>query len=323
MRASLDIIIVNWNTGTQLQECLESITASGLSSLDIQRVVVVDNASTDGIDIQLDTHRLPLVLIRNNTNRGFAAACNQGASGSHAQFLLFLNPDTRIAPDTLEKAVDQLQCLAEQDVGILSVALHRVDGSLACTCARFPTLPIILCEMLGLSRLFPELFPGHFMTRRDPATSGVVDQVIGAFFLVHRNLFEELAGFDERFFVYYEEVDFAKRAREKGRLCFYFAGAAAVHEGGGSSRQAGSNRLFYLLRSRLLYCRKHLGWTRAAVLTLATLIVEPWVRLTSDILRCQWNTAAHNVLAAGKLWLTAPKLLLASAERQPREQPDD
>ena len=100
---SVHVVIVNWNAGTQLQECLQSFAAVAADDVTLWRVSVVDNASTDGsCDALVAAASLPLALIRNAENRGFGAACNQGAAGSDADYLLFLNPDTRLMPGNLE-----------------------------------------------------------------------------------------------------------------------------------------------------------------------------------------------------------------------------
>ena len=96
-RASVHVVIVNWNSGAQLRECLQSFDAVAADDLAVVRVTVVDNASTDGSAENLHSNA-PLVVIRNENNRGFAAACNQGAADSDAEYLLFLNPDTRLMP---------------------------------------------------------------------------------------------------------------------------------------------------------------------------------------------------------------------------------
>src|SRR5207244_1137292 len=104
MVSSVDIVIVNWNAGPLLRQCVESIVDVSQSDL-VPRTVVVDNASTDGSAHTLDDIQLPLTLLRNERNLGFAAACNQGAKGSTAPYLLFLNPDTRLATGALAGSV--------------------------------------------------------------------------------------------------------------------------------------------------------------------------------------------------------------------------
>ncbi len=103
---------------------------------------------------------------------------------------------------------------------------------------------------------------------------------MGAFFLVRRSLFEALGGFDERFFVYFEEVDLTVRARAMGWRTFYLSDARVYHKGGGTTDRVKAVRLFYSLRSRILYAYKHFGWWTGSALTVGTLVLEPFTRLT-------------------------------------------
>ncbi len=105
---TVSIIIVNWNSGGQLGKCLASIAATANDAYRIERIVVVDNASKDGSADGIEKRDLRVCVIRNPANRGFAAACNQGATGSEADYLLFLNPDTRLFPDSRLLAIKGL-----------------------------------------------------------------------------------------------------------------------------------------------------------------------------------------------------------------------
>ena len=164
---SIDIVIVNWNAGQQLAECVRSVVAADRNGLALLRAVVVDNGSTDGSLEALSTISLPLSIVRNTRNRGFAAACNQGAQGSTADYLLFLNPDTRLERDSLVQPVTFLDQPQNSRVGILGIQLLDANGRVAQTCARFPTPGRILAQILGLDRAFPRLFLPHFMVEWD------------------------------------------------------------------------------------------------------------------------------------------------------------
>jgi len=122
-RVRVDIIIVNWNAGKQLHYCLESIVATQKYGFKIDRVVVVDNASQDGSVEGLDKVELPLTIIRNTQNLGFAAACNQGARESTAEYVLFLNPDTRLYSNSLIKPLAFMQKWQVGTVLILPVSI--------------------------------------------------------------------------------------------------------------------------------------------------------------------------------------------------------
>ena len=217
--------------------------------------------------------------------RARAAACNQGAVGSSADYLLFLNPDTRLYPDTLSKTVAFMQAPEQQDVGICGVRLVDDDGRPTTSAARFPSLRSLFGDATALSRVLPSLFPPHLLSASECDTTRDVDQVIGAFFLIRRHVFEALGGFDERFFVYYEEVDLSLRARQRGHRSMYFSGAGAYHRGGRSSEQVKATRLFYSLRSRLLYAFKHFSRLGAWLAVLVTFGVEWPARSARAMLR--------------------------------------
>lgn len=280
MPASIAIVIVNWNSRDQLRECLASIprAAARLGPTHfVSTVVVVDNHSSDGSELGLQAGSLPLTLLRNSSNRGFAAACNQGAAAAgQADLILFLNPDTLLFEESLAAPVRVLESPAGRDVGIIGIQLCDESQQVARSCSRFPRPGQVLAQALGLDRLRPAL--GQAMREWDHASSRTVDQVIGAFFMVRFELFEKLGGFDERFFVYFEEVDFAYRAHQAGWRSLYIADAQAFHKGGGTSDQIRATRLFYALRSRLQYFRKHSSGAGMLIVLASTYLLEPVAR---------------------------------------------
>ena len=304
---SVDIIIVNWNAGQQLRECLVSIVATQRHGFEIRRVVVVDNASWDGSAFGLDDLAMPLTVICNATNRGFAAACNQGARNSTADYLLFLNPDTRLFASSLAPPLAFMECRKNQSTGIMGIQLLDSNGQVSRSCARFPTPGRLFARSLGLDRLFPWLFLSWAMTEWDHQESRVVDQVIGAFFLVRRPLFETLSGFDERFFVYMEEVDFSLRAMQMGWKSVYLTETQAYHKGGGTSEQVKAARLFYSLRSRILYAYKHFWWPTATGLLLTALILEPVARIAFAIARGSFVEVWNTLKGYAMLWANSPE----------------
>src|SRR5438874_11159951 len=123
MGRSVDIVIVNWNAGEQLRQCLEAIAAAKRTEVELRRTVVVDNGSTDLSLEGIDRIRLPTRIVLNKTNRGFAAACNQGAKDSTADYLLFLNPDTRVQPNALAEPIDFMEREENRRIGILGIQL--------------------------------------------------------------------------------------------------------------------------------------------------------------------------------------------------------
>jgi hypothetical protein len=292
----LDVVIVSWNCGSYLDACLQSLRAARCDGFVPGGIRVVDNGSSDG-SRELLSRQQDCRAIFNDSNRGFAAACNQGAREGNGDLILFLNPDVRVGADSLAQAVRYLSDPANRDVGIVGVQLRDEEGNVHRSCARFPTASGLLGHTLHMDRVVSRLVKPHFMVEWDHSSTRDVDQVTGAFFMVRRAVFEQLGGFDERFFVYYEDLDFALRARRLGWKSVYLAAGAAVHIGGGASRQALARRMYYGLCSRSAYARKHFGPGIAALVTSAALTFELMLRLGRDLLQ-NGGREAGQILAA-------------------------
>ena len=309
---AVDVIIVNWNTGDRLRDCLAALSATQQKSFLFGRVVIVDNASADRSADDLDFPDLPLVVIRNGTNRGFAAASNQGASGSSPDYVLFLNPDTRVFDDTLDTSVKWMEQPEHSRVGVLGIKLFDENQEVARSCTRFVATRYFLNQMFGLSRLFPKTFPGHLYAEWDHLESRPIEHVIGAYFFVRNSVFRAMQGFDERFFLYYEDVDFTFRASHAGWSCYYLASTQCLHEGGGSTKQIKARRLFYSLRSRIYYGFKHFTLPNAVFLLLATFFIEPVTRCAQAILQGSLKQTGEVAHAYLMLWGELPRILGSS-----------
>ncbi|MCO6439697.1 MAG: glycosyltransferase family 2 protein [Nitrococcus mobilis] len=307
---SLDIVITNWNSGQQLAECLRSIAQFGDEA--IASVVVVDNASTDGSVDTLEVFSLPLHVIRNRENLGFAKACNQGAAACSAPYILFLNPDARLFEGSIQAPLAFLEAPESKNIGICGVQLLDEYNRVARTCARFPTLSRLSVQAFGLDKLPGWESSGINMKGWSHSMSQSVDHVMGAFFLVRRVVFEALQGLDDRFFVYFEDVDFSYRAKKNGWGAMYLSEAQAFHAGGGTSRQVKATRLFYSLRSRLLYGFKHFPLWQAWLLMGLTLFVEPLTRLVFCIGQRRWADVRDTLRGYRMLWGAAPQVMSAS-----------
>jgi len=269
-----NIVIVNWNSGQQLAECIGSIRQYGRGS--VSSCCVIDNGSTDCSIAFLDGVE-DIDLVKTGRNLGFGRACNLGAERGSSPFLLFLNPDARLMPGSLQAALAHMLEPRNSRVGIVGVQLVGENGQVQRTCAHAPNFARLIAKSFGLTAVIS----GWDMQMKswDHSTTRSVDQVMGAFFLVRRELFNQLNGFDERFFVYFEEVDFSIRAAQAGYSTTYLADAQAYHKGGGVSEQVKAHRLFYSLRSRIQYAFKHFSRPAAGLVACATLLVEPFTRL--------------------------------------------
>jgi GT2 family glycosyltransferase len=296
------VVIVNWNAGRQLLECINSVNQYGTPL--VSEIIVVDNGSRDASESFVE--RLPNVkLLRAGENLGFGKACNRGAQHATSEYLLFLNPDAVLYANTLSKILTYMEDPANAKVGICGVQLLDETGRVSRSCTRFPSPLGFVAHAIGADRIVPRL--GHFMAEWDHEQTRQVDHVIGAFFLVRRELFERLCGFDERFFVYLEDLDFSFRAHQAGWHSVYLADTQAFHAGGGTSNQVKARRLFYSLRSRLLYSFKHFPRIGGFAVLAATLFVEPLSRSVLALLRCSWSGLQEIWAAYGMLWRWLPQ----------------
>lgn len=304
----VSVVIVNWNSGTLLDDCLKSMPNDGDEWRTVKEIIVVDNGSTDGSAQRAAAGRTVRV-IRNETNLGFAAACNTGASAAQGEFILFLNPDCRVMRGAIDASRRAL--MTDAGVGVVGVALLGDDGEVSRSCHRFPGLREFLFKVSGLSAVSTRFSDGSM---RDWAhdEDRQVDHVMGAFYMVRAVEFRALGGFDERFFVYLEDLDLSLRYLALGKRCLYLASARTYHKGGGSSEKVKVERLFYATRSRVLYAFKHFSGPAAWGHLLATLLVEPLARVAGALMRGRTETAVHVVRAFGKLYRDLP-LLLRSA----------
>lgn len=299
------IVIVNWNSGPWLQLCLTSITDFGGKAVD--RVVVVDNGSEDG-SAAVKAEQVNLEILQTGANLGFAKACNLGAAGATAPYLLFLNPDAALRPGALQTALAFMAGPTGSRVGVCGVRLVGEDGLVQHHTTKQPT-PFTLFNLALLRTAFDHL------------DNRPVGHVIGAFYLIRRELFEQLGGFDERFFVYLEDLDLSVRVHEAGWAVHYLADAVAFHKGGGTSEQVKAHRLYYSLQSRILYAFKHFSAPSAWLVLAATVTLEPAARLLRALVRASFAEFSHTAQGYRMLLRALPAILrtAAAAGRVSRE----
>jgi len=267
----VDIVIVNWNSGTLLKKCVDSILSGGNEAA-VNKIIIIDNHSADQSMTGISLHK-KLLVIQNPENLGFARACNQGFRCCTAPYVLLLNPDTQLLERTIPHCLDFMQ--GNGDVDILGCQLLNDRGEISISCARFPTPLRLLADSAGLSKIAPRIFtPAILMTDWDHLQSRYVDEVMGAFMFMHTDIFNRLGYFDERFFVYYEELDFSLRLAQKGGRTFYHAQIKAMHTGMGTTEAIKAYRLFLNLRSRLQYAKKHFSAAGYILVYLSTFTLE-------------------------------------------------
>ncbi|MDQ6664211.1 MAG: glycosyltransferase family 2 protein [Acidobacteriota bacterium] len=245
------IVIVTFNSQAEIGACLDSVQSTGAE------IAVVDNASRDGT--RAEVSRRNIRLIANRSNRGFAAAVNQGIENLTTPFILLLNADA-----VLLTGLDHLRTACEvPGIGGAGGRLVNPDGTpqTGFMVRRLPT-PAVLCfEALLINRLWPRN-PVNWRYRclnLNPGEAAEVEQPAGAFLMIRRDVWRELGGFDENFApLWFEDVDFCKRARNAGYGLRYVPEAVAKHTGAHSIRNIGLEiRQLYWYRSLLKYAAKH------------------------------------------------------------------
>lgn len=272
----VDIIIVNWNSGRLLKKCVDSIVLSGNESL-VNKIIIIDNHSSDLSIAEVVQHR-KIEIIQNYENLGFAKACNQGFKCCTAPYVLLLNPDTELLDNTVGECLNFME--VNSDVDILGCQLLDHQGKVSVSCARFPTPFKMFIDSTGLSKIAPKVFsPAILMTDWNHLQSRYVDQVMGAFMFMHTDIFKKLGYFDERFFVYYEELDFSLRLSKTGGKTFYNSEIKAVHIGMGTTEAVKAYRLFLNLRSKLKYAKKNFSGMGYILVYLSTFTIEFITRL--------------------------------------------
>ena len=253
----VSVVIVSFNSAHCLGECIRRALAPEPDI--VAEVVIVDNASSDrSADIISGMARegLPVRLIKNTANLGFARACNQGAQDSRGQYLLFLNPDCFLEPQALGLTVAALD--DHPEAAAAGGLVLNPDGSVQRGCRRRIPDPVqSFYRVTGLSRLAPSQFADF--DRQDqplPAGEEAVEAISGSYLLIRRVDFEALGGWDEGYFLHCEDLDLCQRIRDRGRSILFVPQARAVHLKGESSRRAPVRTEWHKHRGMLRFYRK-------------------------------------------------------------------
>lgn len=284
-KKSLGVVVVNYNAGEMLNNCLNSVFREHNPELIDLKVIVVDNASNDE-SLNLDEiDNKKLIIIRNLINKGFGTACNQGVKAfGEVDYILFLNPDTLVNTTTFEKSISFLE--ENDNVSIMGTMHKDENGKVKASCSRRPTFKRVLSDILGLSKILPKIFkPATVMSDFDHEKSRFVDQVMGAYMFMKKQVFEDINGFDESFFVYYEDADFALRALNKGHMSYYNSDIQIIHHGRGTTAKISDISLFYNLRSRVQFVKKHYGRLNGFIIQVLTFVVEPFTRIGYNLIK--------------------------------------
>ncbi len=254
MSKRLSVIVVTHNSEESIARCIESIPQSARDSS--YEVIVVDNHSRDRT-LEVARRYEFAAIVQNDSNLGFATACNMGARKATGEYLLFLNPDAYLLNDAIDSIAD-----CELEIGGNAIIGGRVispDGKVTRNIRGFPSLLNVLSESFFLYKLFPlsKKFGSYYYTNVNHTEAANVDAVEGSFILIPRMIFEKLGGFDEDYFLYSEDTDLCYRAKKNLIPVVYFPGATAVHSGQGAAGKVSRRYILSMHLGQLKFIRRH------------------------------------------------------------------
>jgi N-acetylglucosaminyl-diphospho-decaprenol L-rhamnosyltransferase len=252
----VSVVIVSWNTRDLLRQSLASVAASPL----VTETFVVDNASDDGSAEMVRAEFPRASVISNETNLGFGRANNLALSRARGEYVLLLNPDAQIEGSALERLVASLE--RNPRAAMAGPLVLDADGSVQSTRRRFPTTASLFVESTPLQQMLSpthRIFRDYYVLDRSDQVAQETDWLVGACLLVRRTALEQVRGFDERFFMYFEETDWCRRFKQAGWSVIFEPEAHARHLGGQSSEQVPTRRQCEFNESKCRYARKWHG----------------------------------------------------------------
>lgn len=254
----VSIIIVSWNTCEITCNCLRSIFDQ-TSELEYE-VIIIDNNSSDNSVAAIEESFPQVQIIANKNNVGFGKANNQGMQIAKGGYFLLINSDTIVLDNAIKKTYDF--ATKHLEAGVVGCRVLNSDMSLQPTCYMFPSILNRIIFISGTYKIFKKnrFFGREQMTWWNRDTAKEVDVVTGCFMLLPRKVYEETAGFDERFFMYCEETDWCWRIKNAGWKCLFTPDGVIIHLGGASAAKYGPRRAKIKDDSTIKFMYKH--WTK-------------------------------------------------------------
>ena len=312
----LSVIIVNYNVRDFLENALTSVQQA-LRGMDGE-VIVVDNASDDG-SVEMVRKKFPAVtVIAGDRNVGFAAANNVALRRAKGRHLLLLNPDTVVQEDTFQVIIRFLD--EHPDAGLAGCTILNPDGTLQPACRRsFPTPWVAFTKISGLSTLYPRsrVFGRYNLGYLDPGGTYEVDAISGSFMALRREVYEQVGGLDEEYFMYGEDLDWCFKIKQAGWKVYYVSETRIIHYKGESVRRSDIDEVRTFYRAMRIFVDKHHG--RGAVNGLilrAGITVREWIAFLVKIAR-PMRAAAIDLVLMAAAWLAAEYLWFGEVFRFP------
>ena len=250
----VSIIIVSWNSASYLKKCIESIE---LHIKDIcYEIIVVDNCSSDHLKAMMKNNFSQLLLIEETFNKGFSGACNDGLKEAKGEFVLFLNPDTLLKKGSLDHLLKKIE--SDSNIGFVGPKVLSEDGSFQRNSRRLiPNVESVIYSLFGLSKFFPKhpRFSKYNLGGLPEDQECKVDAVSSTCMFVRRSVLE--SGFDERFFLYVEDLDLCARIGKAGLDGYYCPESEIIHFGGQSCRKSPFKSIYHFYYSAYLFHEKY------------------------------------------------------------------
>ena len=302
----LSVIIISYNVKYFLEQCLHALVKA-TAALDAE-VFVVDNASADGSVPYLQPVFPSVHFIQNIRNSGFGTANNQALQTATGKYILFLNPDTILAEDSLTTCIRFME--TRVDAGACGVRM--IDGSgrfLPESKRGFPSLKTSFYKLSGLAALFPasKHFARYYLGHLPERQNGEVDVLAGAFFFTRREVLQQTGGFDEAFFMYGEDIDLSYRIQQAGYENYYLAQTSIVHFKGESTKKQSPQAIRHFYGAMEIFVKKHYKGIEA---TLFSFFIQGLTRLR--LLGRSRNKTAH--ASPGKPARTIHTLIAGDAQ---------
>jgi GT2 family glycosyltransferase len=279
---TIAVCIINYNTRDLLRECLRSVLMQNADE-----IIVVDNASTDGSAEMMKAQFPSIPLIALGKNVGFGAASNLGTKNCRSEHILLLNADVQMNPGSLQALHRYLE--THPHVSMIGPRVLNPDGTRQTSCFYYPTPPHVFLYISGFYKLIPHLpnFKKRTLQKAASEKSTAVPWILGAALAFRRETFETVGGFDESFFLYFEEVDLCYRLFLQGKQIHFVPEAEVVHVGGASTTQKRAWSYIQFFRSLATFYHKH--YSRLLLLELIFVVkTVAFFKLAHDLILLQF-----------------------------------
>lgn len=267
----LSVVLIVWEGMRFLPDCLRTLSEDLRETS--HEVIAIDNGSTDGSAEYIAKEYPAIILIKNGSNLGFAKAVNQGIERSTGEQILLLNQDIRVRRGAIGALLSKIE--SDRSLGVVGPKFVGFNGVTQQSARAFPKLRHVWYKLLFLPELFPKsrIFGEWKMGWFDHESEMEVDQPMGAALMIRRDLIEKVGRFDERFPIFFNDVDFCKRVSEAGYKLLYYPGAVIEHYVGGSTGRYPFKMKWESHKSMYRYLAKYSPWYLRPALWLTGLIL--------------------------------------------------